>query len=148
VSRGRALDGSPDLRDGEYDDEGYDVYEGYEPAPYRPPRRRPARRPPPKPSKRSNAAIPVAIALFLAGLILGEYSILVPALIGIGLVYVALSFLSSRLNPFSLSFYLSVKPSWLSIGTLAFVGLILVAVAYGYYVSGLGPLAPGIPRLP
>ncbi|HEV2519853.1 MAG TPA: hypothetical protein VGX00_04440 [Thermoplasmata archaeon] len=98
--------------------------------------------------KRSNAAIPVALAVFLAGIILGQYSVLIPGLLGIGLVYVAISFLSSRLNPFSLSFYLTVKPSWLAIGTLAFVGLVLVGVAYGYYVSGLGPFAPGVPRLP
>ncbi len=145
MSRGRALDRSSGYDDRDYDDPDSEVGEGYEPAPYRPPRRRTSRRPP---AKRSNAAIPLAIALFFAGLILGEYTILIPALIGIGLVYVALSFLSSRLNPFSLSFYLSVKPSWLSIGTLAFVGLILVGVAYGYYVSGFGPFAPGIPRLP
>jgi hypothetical protein len=98
--------------------------------------------------KRSNAAIPLAIVVFLAGVILAHYSILIPGLLGVGLVYVALSFLSSRLNPFSLSFYLTVKPSWLSIGTLAFVGLALVGVSYAYYVSGLGPFAPGLSHLP
>lgn len=135
----RYLDPYDDRFDG-----GFEEERPYRPAYRRP--RRPAERAPPR--KRSNAAIPLAIALFLAGLVLGQYSILIPALLGVGLVYVALSFLSSRLNPFSLSFYLTVKPSWLSIGTLAFVGLVLVGIAYGYYTAGFGPIAPGIPRIP
>ena len=136
-----------DLYD-EWDDDEEEVEEEEPlPAPRRP--RRPSSRPPGgAPKRRSHAAIPLALVVFLVGILLGPYSILIPALLGIGLVYVSLSFLSSRLNPFSLSFYLTVKPSWLSIGTLALVGIGLVGLAYGYYVSGVGPIAPGVPHLP
>ena len=131
-----------------YEEEGYDTWDGPEGPPaarYRPPARRPT---PPPVRRRSHAAIGLALAVFFAGLVLGLYSILIPALLGVGLLYVAFSFLSSRLNPFSLSFYLTTKPSWLSIGTLAFVGLVLVGVAWGYYANGFGPIAPGIHHLP
>ncbi|HUI38036.1 MAG TPA: hypothetical protein VLY85_00225 [Thermoplasmata archaeon] len=108
--------------------------------------RRPGPRPAPR--KRSNAAVPAAVAVLLLGLVVGHYSILVPALLGIALLYVAVSFVSSRLNPFAIGFYLTVKPSWAAIGAVALIGIVLLATSYAYYVSGFGPIAPGIPRLP
>ena len=146
MSRGRALDRSSGYDDRDYDRPGFRGWRrGTKPA-LTDPRgagraggRRPSGRTPPSRSRSPSSSSASSSA---------STSILIPALIGVGLVYVSLSFLSSRLNPFSLSFYLTVKPSWLSIGTLAFVGLILVGVAYGYYTSGLGPLAPGVPHFP
>ncbi|MCI4349697.1 MAG: hypothetical protein L3J93_05725 [Thermoplasmata archaeon] len=98
--------------------------------------------------KRSHAAIPLAVAILLVGLFLGRYSILVPALLGVTLLWVALTFLSSRLNPFAIGFYLTVKPSWAAIGSVALIGVLLLATSYGYYVAGLGPIAPGLGRVP
>ncbi len=123
-------------------------YEGGYYYPVRTRRRRAEARPRPVASKRSHAAIPLAFAVLVAGLVLGQYWFFWPALFGIGLLFVAFSFLSSRLNPFSLSFYLSVKPSWLSIGTLAFLGFVLLGAAWSDYASGLGPLASAASHLP
>jgi hypothetical protein len=100
------------------------------------------------PPRRSHAAVPLALGIFVAGLILGYYWFVLPALLGIGLLYVALSFLSSRLNPFSIGFYLTTKPSWIAIATLVLAGLILIAVALGDYSSGFGPGARAVSHLP
>jgi hypothetical protein len=54
-----------------------------------------------------------------------------------------LSFLSARVNPFSLCFYLTKKPSWSAIGVIFLSGLLLWFVAYSYFVHGIGPLVPG-----
>ncbi|HEV2428453.1 MAG TPA: hypothetical protein VGV64_01210 [Thermoplasmata archaeon] len=125
------------------DDLGYlDDERDEGPAPRRSRRRAPRER------RRSNAAIPAALAVLLVGLALGHYTILVPGLLGLALLSVAVSFLSSRINPFSVAFYLTVKPSWTAIGTVVGVGLVLLLAAYGYYLSGFGPLVPGLSRLP
>jgi hypothetical protein len=100
------------------------------------------------PPRRSHAAIPLALGIFVAGLVLGYFWFVLPALLGIGLLYVALSFLSSRLNPFSIGFYLTTKPSWLAISTLVLAGIILIAVALGDYSSGFGPGARAVSHLP
>lgn len=128
-----------------YDDDAFDDRDDdpdYAPAPRRPGRRAPRER------RRSNAAIPAALAVLVVGLALGHYTILVPGLLGLALLSVAVSFLSSRINPFSVAFYLTVKPSWTAIGTVVGVGLVLLLAAYGYYLSGFGPLVPGLARLP
>ena len=98
--------------------------------------------------RRSNAAIPVAVLVLLVGLLLGKFSILVPAALGLVLLYTSLAFLSSRLNPFSIGFYLTVKPSWTAIGVLVLLGLVLLFAAYAYYTSGFGPILPGLGHLP
>lgn len=132
-----------DFEDGTYEDEPDEGSEGFYEAP-RPARRRaelPARR-------RSHAAVPLAVVLLFAGLFLGTFSVLIPALLGIGLLYVALTFLSSRVNPFSIGFYLTVKPSWAAIGVVVLAGLLLIATAYTFYATGFGPIAPGFRHIP
>ncbi len=90
---------------------------------------------------RSNAAVPAALAVLIAGLVLGHYGFLLPALFGFALLAVALSFVSSHLNPFSIAFYLTVKPSWIAIGTLVLVGVLLLGLAYSEFTSGMGAIA-------
>ncbi|MCI4335595.1 MAG: hypothetical protein L3K17_00135 [Thermoplasmata archaeon] len=95
------------------------------------------------PPRRSNAAAPIAGVVLLAGLILGAYTVVVPALLGLFLISSSLSFLSTRVNPLSIGFYLNTKPSWMAIGLLFLCGLTLLGAAYGYYVSGFAPIVPG-----
>ena len=97
---------------------------------------------PTAPPRRSHAAAPIAVVLLLIGLLLGAYSIVVPAVLGGFLLLTGLSFLSTRLNPLSIGFYLTTKPSWSAIGLLFFAGAILLVTAYGYYVSGFAPIVP------
>ncbi len=92
--------------------------------------------------RRSNAAMPVTVAFLFVGLLLGSYTIVVPAILGGILLLTGLSFLSSRLNPFSLGFYLTTKPAWPTIGLLFLSAFILLLAAYGYWVSGFAPLVP------
>ena len=105
-------------------------------------------RPAPTKVRHSHAAVPVAAFLLLVGLILGHYTVLIPALLGLVMLYTALSFLSTRLNPFSVGFYLTVKPSWTAIGVLVLLGFVLLFVAYSYYRSGYGPVLPAIAKFP
>lgn len=111
---------------------------------------RPARRhhprpapPPEEPKRRSHIAAPFAVALLLVGLLFGTYTILVPALLGFFLFWTGLSFLGTRMNPFSIGFYLTTKPSWSAIGLIFLSAVLLWLVAWSYYVHGLGPLIPG-----
>jgi hypothetical protein len=76
------------------------------------------------------------------GLYLGTVTVLVPALLGLSLFFAGLSFLGSRLNPLSLGFYLTTKPSWSAIGVVFLVAVLLVAAAWEYLVHGWGPLVP------
>lgn len=94
------------------------------------------------PPGRSHAAAPLAAALLLAGLWLGTYTVVAPLLIGLLLLSTAASFLSSRVNPFSLGFYLTTKPSWLAIGIVTGSGLLLFVVAYAYLVHGVAGWLP------
>jgi hypothetical protein len=107
----------------------------------RPPRRAPedatARR-------RSHAAAPVAILVVAIGLVLGTYSLLLSAFLGLLLLGVAVSFLSTRLNPLSVGFYLPVKPSWTAIGVVALGSVVLFAAAYLSWVHGVAPIVPGV----
>ncbi|MCI4350372.1 MAG: hypothetical protein L3K15_02515 [Thermoplasmata archaeon] len=108
-------------------------------------RREQSFRPPPGPARerrRSHAAVPIAFVLLLLGAVLGHYTILVPFLLGLVLFGSGASFLSSRLNPLSTSFYLPTKPSWSAIGAVFLSGVVLLAVAYEYLIRGFGPLVP------
>ncbi len=93
-------------------------------------------------ARRSNAAMPLTVAFLFAGLLFGAYTIVVPAVLGGLLLLTGLSFLSSRLNPFSIGFYLTTKPSWPAIGLVFLSAFVLLLAAYGYYVSGIAPLLP------
>ena len=93
-------------------------------------------------SNRSHVAGPAAVALLFTGLLLASYSVLIPLLLGLGLVSASLGFLSARLNPFSLGFYLPVKPSWSAIVLAGLVGVVLVAAAYAELRSGRAPIWP------
>ena len=107
--------------------------------------RRTVRPPPPAPDtekQRSHVAAPFAVGLLFAGLLLGTVTILVPVVLGTFLFLSGLSFLSTRLNPFSIGFYLTRKPSWGAIGIIFFSALLLWLTAYSYYVHHLGPLVP------
>lgn len=91
---------------------------------------------------RSHAAIPVAVVLVALGLWAAKFTILVPALLGVVLIGVAVSFLSTRVNPLSVGFYLPVKPSWSAIGVVALGALVLLATVYLYWVHALAPVLP------
>lgn len=93
-------------------------------------------------SKRSHAAIPVALVLVVIGLYLSQYTVLLTALLGVVLFFAGLSFLSTRLNPLSPHFYLTRKPSWLAVGVVFLSGLGLLAAAFEFYVHGLAPIIP------
>ena len=93
-------------------------------------------------SRRSNAAVPVAIAVVVLGLYLGQYSFLAPAGLGLVLLFSGASFLSARLNPLSPHFYLSRKPSWLAVGVVLLGGLLLFYYAYNLLLHQVGPLTP------
>ena len=95
-----------------------------------------------EPPKRSHAAVPLAVVLLFIGLIVGAYTVIVPALLGIFLLTTGLSFLSTRLNPFSIGFYLTTKPSWTAVGLVFLAGFVLLGTAYGYFVSGFAPILP------
>ena len=112
----------------------------------RPPRRSVA---PPVERRRSNAAVPVAVAVVLVGLVLGTYSVVVPVLLGLTLLGAALSFLSTRINPLSVGFYLPVQPSFAAIGIVALGGVVLFLAAWMYWTHGIASVIPGAgaPRL-
>ncbi|HYA58005.1 MAG TPA: hypothetical protein VEH57_06050 [Thermoplasmata archaeon] len=92
--------------------------------------------------KRSHAAIPVAVVLAALGLYLGQYSILLPGLFGLALLWAGVSFLSTRLNPLSPHFYLTRKPSWTAVGVVFLLGIGLLWGAYLMWTHGYGPLLP------
>jgi len=93
-------------------------------------------------SKRSNAAIPVALVLLVLGLYLSQYTVILTALIGGILFLSGLSFLSTRLNPLSPHFYLTRKPSWLAVGVVFLSALALLVATFELYVHGLAPIVP------
>ena len=92
--------------------------------------------------RRSNAAIPVAVALVLIGLYLATFTVLLTALLGFVLLVSAGSLLSTRLNPLSATFYLTKKPSFLAIGVVLLGALILLGAAYVLWAHQMGPLLP------
>lgn len=93
-------------------------------------------------TRRSNAAIPVAVVLAAIGLYLSQYTVLLTALLGVVLFLSGFSFLSTRLNPLSPHFYLTKKPSWLAIGVVFLAGVVLLAAAYELFVHGMAPIVP------
>jgi len=95
-------------------------------------------------SRRSNAAIPVAVGLVVLGLYLGTYSVLLTGFLGLALLFSAGSLLSTRLNPLSATFYIDRKPSFLAIGVVFLGALILFGGAYLLWVRQLGPLVPHV----
>ncbi|HZY69932.1 MAG TPA: hypothetical protein VFF67_03005 [Thermoplasmata archaeon] len=92
--------------------------------------------------RRSHAAIPVAFALLAVGAVLGRVTVLVPLLLGLVLLSAGGSFLASRVNPLSTGFYLTTKPSWSAVGAVFLTAVVLLVVAYEYFVRGLGPVVP------
>ncbi|MCI4373030.1 MAG: hypothetical protein L3K02_05250 [Thermoplasmata archaeon] len=108
-----------------------------------PPRRtRPSSRPPPEPTRRSNAAIPVTLVVVGVGLYLGRYTLVLPALFGLFLLWAGGSFLSARLNPLSTHFYLTTKPSWTAVLVVFLGSLALLGATYLFYLDHLGPIVP------
>jgi len=108
-----------------------------------PPRRaRPIRGPEGGPVRRSNAAIPVALVVVGSGLYLARFTILLPALLGLFLLWAGGSFLSARLNPLSPHFYLPTKPSWIAVVVVLLGSLALFGAAYALYLDHFGPLLP------
>jgi hypothetical protein len=107
-------------------------------------RRRPAEVRPEEPPRRSDVAGYAAVVVVLIGLYLGTYTVLAPALLGFSLLVTVGSFLSARINPFSIGFYLTTKPSWTAIGVVLLSSLALLAAAYYYFVHGIGPILPGV----
>ena len=93
-------------------------------------------------TKRSHAAIPVALVLVVLGLYLSQFTVLLTALLGLVLFLSGLSFLSTRLNPLSPHFYLTKKPSWLAVGVVFLSALALFFAAFEFYVHGLAPVVP------
>lgn len=94
-------------------------------------------------TRRSNAAVPVAVGVVLAGLLLGQYTLLTfvaPAFLGFVLLVTTGSFLSTRLNPLSPHFYLTRKPSWLAVGVVFLGALLLFWDAYRLFVGRYGPV--------
>lgn len=112
------------------------------PRPYvRPPASRPSRAAEVEAeSRRSNAAIPVAVVVVIVGLVLGRYTFLAPGFFGLILLIAAGSFLSTRLNPLSPHFYLTRKPSWLAVGVVFLGSLLLLWDAYLLFVAQFGPV--------
>lgn len=93
-------------------------------------------------SRRSNAAIPVAVVLVLVGLYLGQYTFFAPAVLGVVLLLSGGSFLSTRLNPLSPHFYLTRKPSWLAVAVVFLGAIALLAYAYYLFVHEFGAFLP------
>jgi hypothetical protein len=93
-------------------------------------------------TKRSNAAIPVALVFVALGLYLSQYTVLLTGLFGVVLFFSGTSFLSTRLNPLSPHFYLTRKPSWLAIGVVFLSALALFGATYWLFVHHLAPVFP------
>jgi hypothetical protein len=91
---------------------------------------------------RSHAPAYVALALVLVGWVLASWSVVVPGLLALALLSAGLAFLGSRLNPLSIGFYLTTKPSWTAIGAVFLSALLLIAITYSYWTSGRGPVLP------
>jgi hypothetical protein len=106
--------------------------------------RRPLPMPPPSPPRRSHAAIPVALVAVGVGLYLARYTLLLPVLVGVLLLYAGISFLSTRLNPLSAQYYLTTKPSWSAIGVVFLGSLALLWASYAMYLDQWAPLVPRV----
>jgi hypothetical protein len=94
--------------------------------------------------RHSNAAIPVVIVVVAIGVYLASYSLLVPALLALALFASGFSFLSARLNPLAISYYLNTKPSWGAVGVVFLGALGLAWATYLYYLRGWGHILPNL----
>lgn len=93
-------------------------------------------------TRRSNAAIPVVVVLLFLGLYLGRYTLLAPGVLGVVLLSVGGSFLSTRVNPLSPHFYLPKKPSWLAVGVVFLGALVLFWDTYLLLEAQYGWVVP------
>lgn len=84
----------------------------------------------------------MALAVVIAGLVLGAYTIVAPLLLGGLLLFSGFSLLSSRLNPLSPHFYSDRKPSWPAIGAVFLASLVLLADVYYLWKSRYGSWLP------
>jgi hypothetical protein len=91
---------------------------------------------------RSHAAIPLVLVVVALGLWAASVSIFIPALLGTVLLGVTVSFLSTRINPLAVGFYLPVKPSWTALGVVALGALVLFATVYVDWTRALAPVLP------
>ncbi|HEV2317931.1 MAG TPA: hypothetical protein VGV89_10230 [Thermoplasmata archaeon] len=94
------------------------------------------------PAPRSHAAAYVALALVLVGWVLATWTVLIPGALALLLLSAGVAFLGSRLNPLSIGFYLTTKPSWTAIGLVFLSAVVLLGVAYSYWKTGRGPVVP------
>ena len=76
------------------------------------------------------------------GLYLARYTVLLPALFGLALLWAGVAFLSTRLNPLSAHFYLTTKPSWSAIGIVFLSAFALFGAAYEFYHARWAPVLP------
>jgi len=76
------------------------------------------------------------------GIYLARFSLLVPALFGLILLYAGASFLSTRINPLSAHFYLTTKPSWPAVLVVFLGSFALFGAAYALYLDHFAPLLP------
>lgn len=97
------------------------------------------------PPRRSHAAAFAAIALLLVGWLLMSWTILIPILIAFFLLSAGVAFLGTRLNPLSVGFYLTTKPSWSAIATVFLTGLALLGIVYASWKQGSYHLLPSHP---
>jgi hypothetical protein len=97
---------------------------------------------PPAPPRRSHAAVLVAFVLLFAGWYLTAWTILVPALLSTVLLSSGVAFLGTRINPLSVGFYLTTKPSWTAIGTVFLSGVVLLGITYTAWKNGTAPILP------
>ncbi len=95
-----------------------------------------------KESRRSHAAIPVAVFFVVLGVFLGRYSLLLPASLGVTLFLSGFSLLGTRINPLSPHFYLTKKPAWSAIGVVFLGALVLFGYTYYLWKSHLGTILP------
>ncbi len=93
-------------------------------------------------ASRSDAAIPVAIALVIVGVVLGRYTLLAPLGVGFVLLLSGFSLFSSRINPLSPHFYSNRKASWAAIGVVFLGAVLLFADAYYLWSSHTGSILP------
>jgi hypothetical protein len=92
---------------------------------------------------RSNAAGYTAIALVIVAVLLMHYTLLIPVLLGFLLLSAGVSLLGTRVNPLTPTFYLTTKPTWLSIAIVFLAGVGLFALAYHEWRIGGAPIWPG-----
>ena len=91
---------------------------------------------------RSHLVGVLAFALLLVGLVFASTSVLIPALLGVLLLSSTATFLSMRLNPFSVGYYAGTKPSWTAIAMVLLCGLLLLSAAYDLWTTRAAPLLP------